>query len=140
MFQRLALLCLGLAFLVPAAFAQKEISWQTLQQVNYSKNGGQYVLKFGKDVEKLNGQVVKLQGFMMPLDQATKQQNFILSANPVTSCFYCLPGGPESMVEVKAEKGIEFSYSPITLTGKLELLKNDASGMYYRLSGARVLN
>lgn len=140
MLQRITLTIVGLLFVPLVAFGQQEISWQTLQQVNFSKEGGQYVLQFGDDVQQLDGKEVKLQGFMMPLDQAAKQQNFILSANPVTSCFYCLPGGPESMVEVKAQSGVEFSYSPVTLAGKLELLRNDPSGMYYRLSDARMIN
>ena len=81
--------------------------------------------------------VVKIQGFMMPLDMGEKQARFILSALP-PSCSFCLPGGPEQMVEVQAKTPVKYGFEPILLTGKLAVLKDDPMGLYYRLTDAVV--
>lgn len=126
-------------FLLPlTAHAQQNVSWDVLAQVTLTKKDERFVPDFQEAVMKLQGAEVKLKGFMMPLDQAATQQHFVLSANPVNNCFYCLPGGPESLVEVRMEEGIEFSYDPIEITGTLELLEDDPMGMYYRLADAKV--
>jgi uncharacterized protein len=45
---------------------------------------------------------VKIQGFMMPLEMREQQSLFVLSAVPPT-CSFCMPGGPEAVVEVPAK-------------------------------------
>jgi hypothetical protein len=133
------LLLLGALFLMPlAANAQMNVAWETLGQVKLVKADGQFVPEFEAAVQQLEGQQVRLKGFMLPLDQASKQQHFILSANPVANCFFCMPGGPESLVEIKADKAVEFSYDPIEISGTLELLQDDPMGMYYRITSAKI--
>ena len=130
----------ALIFFLPlSAQAQQDVSWDVLAQVKLAKADNKFVPKFEAPVAQLQGQEIQIKGFMMPLEQATKQQHFILSANPVQNCFYCLPGGPESLVEVRTERPIEFSYDPITIAGRLELLSDDPMGMYYRLADARAI-
>lgn len=134
------MLPLFVALLIPlAAQAQQTVSWETLSQVKLTKSDNKFVPKFETPVSSLKGRSIKLKGFMMPLDQASKQQHFILSANPVTNCFYCLPGGPETLVEVRTDKPVEFSYDPVEVSGTLELLTDDPMGMYYRLVDAKAL-
>lgn len=136
--KRLFLALLVAALLPTAAFAQDEISWETLAQVKLKKEDGRFVPEFQEEVSTLSGKTIEIKGFMLPLDQAAKQQHFILSSIPVADCYFCMPGGPESMVEIKAAKGVEFTYNPITVTGTLEVLKDDPMGMYYRLTDATV--
>ena len=131
---------LALLFAIPStAFAQKDVSWETLAKVKLKKEESKFTPEFSEEIQALAGQKVKLQGFMLPLDQAAKQQHFILSANPVANCFFCMPGGPETMIEIKADKAVEFSYDPIVINGRLELLSDDPMGMYYRITDAQVL-
>lgn len=132
------LVLLAVLLLAPAAIAQRAVSWDTLAQVKLVRADERFVPEFQPTVLSLRGQRVRVQGFMMPLDQSPTQQHFVLSANPVANCFYCMPGGPESMIEVRTNAAVEFSYEPITLTGELELLENDPMGMYYRLKNATV--
>lgn len=91
---------------------------------------------FPPDVRKLNNQKVKLYGFMMPLDQSKQQKRFLLSAYP-PHCSFCLTGGPESLVEVIADKPVEFTFEPLILSGRMAVLDNDV--VYYRLSNATVV-
>jgi hypothetical protein len=120
------------------ASAQMDVPWERLAQVKLVKESGKFVPEFQEPVQQLSGEEIQLRGFMLPLDQAPRQAHFILSANPVADCFYCMPGGPETLVEVKLGTAVEFSYDPIVISGRLELLKDDPMGMYYRLTEARL--
>jgi len=111
------------------------VSWKTLGEVKPVRQKDKFVPAFGKTVATLDKKEVKLQGFMMPLDMGEKQQRFILSALPPT-CSFCLPGGPEQMVEVQAKSPVKYGFEPIVLSGKLAVLKDDPMGLYYRLTDA----
>jgi len=111
------------------------VSWRTLAQVEPVKVKDRVVPQFADGVLKLNATEVKLQGFMMPLEMGDKQKHFVLSAMPVT-CAFCLPGGPEALVEVRAKTAVKYSFEPVILTGKLAVLKDDPNGLYYRLTEA----
>ncbi len=111
------------------------VSWKTLAQVELVKVKDRFVPQFSSSVAALDRKEVKLQGFMMPLEMGDKQSHFILSAVPQT-CAFCLPGGPEQMVEVKMKTPVKYGFDPIVVSGRLEVLKDDPTGVYYRLTDA----
>jgi hypothetical protein len=111
------------------------VSWKVLSQVELVKQKDRYVPQFAAAVAALDKKEVKVQGFMMPLQLGDKQSHFVLSAMPQT-CAFCLPGGPESMVEVKSKTPIKYTFEPVTVTGKLAVLKDDPTGVFYRLTEA----
>lgn len=126
-----------LLFLFSAtAWAQSPVSWETLAQVQLVPQKNIYLPRFADAVLKLEGKEVKLQGFMLPLGIGEKQTHFLLAANP-SECAFCMSGGPESFVEVRAKAGLKYSIDAITVKGRLELVKNDpAVGLFYRLHDA----
>lgn len=111
------------------------VPWKKLAQVQVEP-GAQAALQFDPDVAKLDAQQVKLQGFMLPLEVGEKHRRFILAALP-PSCSFCLPGGPESVVEVVAREPLAFTIEPIVVSGKFSVLKSDPLGLYYRLTEAK---
>ena len=111
------------------------LSWKTLGEVKPVKQKDKFVPEFAKSIAAMDKKEVKIQGFMMPLDMGEWQQRFILTALP-PSCSFCLPGGPEQMVEVQAKSPVKYGFEPILLTGKLSVLKDDPMGLYYRLTDA----
>ncbi len=111
------------------------VSWKTLSQVELVKQKDRYVPQFAKDVSALDQKEVKVQGFMMPLEVGDKQSHFVLTAMP-QSCAFCLPGGPESMVEVKSKTPVTYTFDAVVVTGKLTVLKDDPTGIFYRLTEA----
>ena len=111
------------------------VSWKLLSQVELVKQKDRYVPKFTNDVAALDQKQVKVQGFIMPLQMGDKQSHFVLTAMP-QSCAFCLPGGPESMVEVKSKAPVKYTLEPVVLTGKLSILKDDPTGVFYRLTDA----
>ena len=111
------------------------VSWKTLAQVEIVKQKDRYVPQFSKSVVALDKQDVKVQGFMMPLEMGDKQSHFVLAAMP-TTCAFCMPGGPESMVEVKMKTPVKYTFDALVVTGQLTVLKDDPSGIFYRITDA----
>jgi hypothetical protein len=111
------------------------LSWKLLAQVELVKQKDRYVPKFAQSVAQLDQKEVKIQGFMMPLQVGDKQSHFVLSAMPVT-CSFCMPGGPEQLVEVKTKRPVKYSFEPVVVTGRLSVLKDDPTGVFYRISDA----
>jgi uncharacterized protein len=113
------------------------VSWRTLAQVSPVKEGKKIVPSFDSKIERLDGQSLKVQGFIMPLQMGDKQTHFLLSAAP-PHCTFCVAGGPESMIEVKTKTPIKYGFDPIVLSGKLQVLKDDPMGLYYRIVDAKL--
>jgi hypothetical protein len=123
------------AAIKPLPEIQGVVSWKTLAQVELVKVKDRVAPQFSDGVLKLNATEVRLQGFMMPLEMGDKQKHFVLTAMPQT-CSFCLPGGPESLVEVRAKTPVKYTFEPVVLSGKLAVLKDDANGLFYRLTDA----
>ena len=111
------------------------VSWKTLAQVEPVKQKDRFVPQFSNSITALDKKEVKLQGFMMPLDMGEKQKRFILTSMP-PSCAFCLPGGPDQLVEVQAKAPVKYGFDPIVLTGRFQVLRDDPMGLYYRLVDA----
>ena len=111
------------------------VSWKTLSQVEPVKKDGKMVPGFSREILGLDRTDVKVQGFMIPLDIGDKQKRFLLSAVP-PHCQFCLPAGPDEIVEVEAKSPVAYTFDPIVLSGKFSVLKDDATGILYRMSGA----
>ena len=111
------------------------VSWKTLGEVEPVKQDGKIVPQFSGKILGLDGKQVRVQGFILPMDMGEKQKHFLISAVP-PHCPFCLPAGPDAVVEVFARKPIDYSMEPILVTGKLAVLKSDPSGLLYRLSEA----
>ncbi len=111
------------------------VSWRVLAQVELVRMKDRYVPKFAPEVRALDKREVKVQGYMMPLQTGDKQTHFVLAAMPQT-CAFCMPGGPESFVEVKTKKAVKYGFEPVIVTGRLEVLSDDPTGVFYRMSDA----
>ena len=111
------------------------VSWKVFSQVELVKQKDRYVPKFAPGVVALDQKEVKVQGFMMPLQTGDKQSHFVLTAMP-QSCAFCMPGGPESMVEIKTRTPVKYTFDPVVVSGKLTILKDDPTGIFYRIVDA----
>jgi hypothetical protein len=111
------------------------VSWKVFSQVELVKQKDRYVPKFAPGVAALDQKDVKVQGFMMPLQTGDRQSHFVLTAMP-QSCAFCMPGGPESMVEIKTKTPVKYTFEPVVVSGKLTILKDDPTGIFYRIVDA----
>ena len=115
------------------------LSWKLLAQVELVRKKDRYVPQFSDSVAALDKKDVKVQGFMLPLQMGDKQTHFVLTAMPQT-CSFCMPGGPESMVEVKTKKPLKYTFEPVTVSGKIAVLRDDPTGVFYRIVDAEEAN
>ena len=114
------------------------VSWKTLAEVQTVKQKDKFVPQFSSTITALDKKEVKLQGFMMPLEMGDRQKRFILSAMPV-DCAFCVPGGPDQLVEIQAKNPVKYGFEAIVVSGKLAVLRDDPMGLYYRLTDAVVV-
>ena len=112
------------------------VSWKALGQVEPVRQGDRMLPKFAAPVLALDAREQRVQGFMIPLDLGDRQKHFLLSAVP-PHCSFCLPAGPEAIVEVNAKDGVAYSLQPIIVSGRFAVVKDDPNGVLYRLSEAR---
>ncbi|WP_445678544.1 DUF3299 domain-containing protein [Radicibacter daui] len=96
--------------------------------------------EFTPAVEALDGKQVTVKGFMFPLGETEGQKLFLFGPFPL-SCPYHYHVGPSLVLEVHVDKKpINFSYDPITITGKLQLVKEDPEmNTFFRLMDAKVV-
>jgi uncharacterized protein len=111
------------------------VQWSLLTAVKTKTDKNKIVPVFGKEQLALNQKTQRIQGFMMPLEPGEKQTHFLLSSVPLT-CAFCVPGGPESMVEVKTKEPVKYSMEPVTVEGKFAVLNDDPYGLFYRVTEA----
>ena len=111
------------------------LPWSMLTAVKTKTEKNRILPVFGANLIALNQKSQRVQGFMMPLDPGDKQKHFLISSVPLT-CSFCLPGGPESMVEVRTKTPVKYSLEPVVVEGKFAVLTDDPYGMYYRMSDA----
>jgi hypothetical protein len=111
------------------------VSWRTLAEVTSVKQGARMVNEFSPAILTLDKRDVKVQGFMIPLDMGDKQKRFLLSAVP-PHCAFCMPAGPDAVVEIIARTPVKFGFEPIVVSGKFAVLRDDANGVLYRLTDA----
>jgi hypothetical protein len=111
------------------------VSWKTLSQVEPVKQGNKMVPQFSRDILGLDKKDVRVQGFIIPLDMGDQQKHFLLSAVP-PHCPFCLPAGPDAIVEVHAKKALAYGFEPIVVAGRFAVLKDDPAGVLYRMTDA----
>jgi hypothetical protein len=114
------------------------VSWDLLitSTLGYDERFDELRPMFPPEVRALAGTQVKIVGFNIPLDSSGRR---ILLSLISPSCPFCLPGGPETVVEVEAVESIGMQLEPIILEGTFELIGDGVwTGRYfYRLTGAR---
>lgn len=119
----------------PLAARTDVVPWSVLTAVKTKTEKNRILPVFNLDQMALNQKTQRIQGFMMPLDPGEKQKHFLLSSVPLT-CAFCLPGGPESMVEVKTKTPVKYSMEPVVVEGRFLVLNDDSYGLYYRITDA----
>jgi hypothetical protein len=113
------------------------LPWRVFGEVTHRQEGKRSVPVFPAQLTSLAGTRVKVQGFMLPLQPGERQKHFLLSAVP-TTCNFCLPAGPEGIIEVRIRgTGIKVDVDAMVLEGTLQVLPADPMGLLYRLTDAR---
>ena len=127
------------SFFAPLTEIPGVVSWKLLGQATTVKaKKGRMVPHYTPAISALDNSEVKVQGFMMPLEPGQKQKHFLLTVTSA-SCPFCLPAGPEGVVEIRSRTPVKFSYAPFIVQGRLKVLASDPMGLYYRMTDAAVV-
>jgi hypothetical protein len=116
----------------PLPIVPGTVPWDVLAQVKTVRVKDRFLPEFAPSVRKLDKQDVKLVGFMMPLQTGERQSHFLLTVTSQT-CAFCVPAGPEGIVEVKTRTPVRVTFDPIVIAGRLDVLRDDPMGLYYRI-------
>ena len=111
------------------------VPWSVLTRVATQNVDGRFERRFGETVSGLDGQQIKLKGFVIPLSSGDKHRHFLLSASP-RSCFECWGAGAEGWVEVVSDTPVEDTYDQIVMRGRFSLVRDARELPYYRLTDA----
>ncbi|WP_299365634.1 hypothetical protein [Winogradskyella sp.] len=121
------------------SYAQKEITWQDLANITFERKYfpiyDEYFLYpyFSSDMKALEGKEVTITGYFLDIDP--KGEIFILSKGPMSSCFFCGIGGPETAIELHFSSKPSFKMDDVvTITGTLKLNSEDINHFNYILN------
>ena len=126
-----------------AVKAQMLIDWNTLANVTFEQKFSEELgisydeANFGKWVSMLDGQEVKITGYMIPLDGMGV--SYVLSRNPNATCFFCGGAGPETVIELQMVPAAYGKYKLDdfrTFKGILQLNKQNLDHLTYVLKDA----
>lgn len=126
----------------PAATPRGGVSWRLLESTRETTRKAEdgYIRSrplFPPGVKALNGRRIKVAGFMMPLENASRQRHFVLLAYP-PGCPFHTHAMPNQFIEVKADIAFPVEIEQaIVVEGVLELTGQDESGIFYRLNASR---
>ena len=111
--------------------------WDTLLKVKYRLYKESYIPQFNAKIRALDGKKIRVKGYMYPLEDGRKHEFFMLSYYPIEICFFCGGAGPESVIEVSADRAIYFSKKQMTLEGTLRLNHDDPGRLFFILLNAK---
>lgn len=93
-----------------------EVTWDLLGQMDYITG------KASPELDNLNNKMVRIPGFMVPLeDQAQKVAEFLLVPTP-QACIHVPPPPSNQMVYIKMKDPVESAFGPIWVYGYLRLV------------------
>lgn len=126
------------------AFSQQAPnSWnefaKTRFEPRYDEKLGEYMFypTFPETLNAMQGKEITIEGFYVPF--APEDGNYIIiSKFPMSQCFFCGGGGPESIAEVNFKKDPgKFQVDDlITVRGKLKLNRDDMDHVNFILTDA----
>ncbi len=122
----------------PLARRDDVVPWSVLGAVGTRRVGKRLLPEFTPTIWAFNGTPVRIQGFMMPLEPGERHRRFLLASVPLT-CAFCVPGGPESMLDVRTRNPVPYRMAGLVVQGVLQVLPDDPQGLYYRMSDAIVV-
>ncbi|WP_298213184.1 DUF3299 domain-containing protein [Acidovorax sp.] len=112
------------------------VPWSVLTDLG-KKTTKDGILPVFNDVQKsMNKTTQRFQGFMMPLKVSKATHTYFLLTSVPLTCSFCIPGGPESMIEVRAKTPVRYSLEPVVVEGTFTLLSDDQYGLFYRMVDA----
>ena len=142
-FFRLSILLTLMAGSGSVCHAQQLLSWEQLTDVTFTKKYSAEIgielleATFGESVKALEGKEIVIKGYIIPLDPLGTQ--YVISRNPMSSCFFCGGSGPETVAELRLHPNSFRRYQTdevLSFKGTLMLNENNSSSLNYVILNA----
>lgn len=136
-------ICLVLLLLITSQglYAQDLLTWEDFGDVEFAPEYNEkydvhfLMPTFGDKIKSYNGKEIKVSGYF--LDISGTGEIYMVSANPMASCFFCGAAGPESIVEVQFKEVPTFKTDDVVeVSGLLELNRGNVDHCNYILKNA----
>lgn len=127
----------------PAQTPKGGVSWKTLEtteDLQRIDEDGYIVSRpiFSAEVKALEGKIIKVAGWMMPLESGDEQRHFVLLGYP-PGCPFHMHAGPKQFVEVRTAIPIQTQmWDPIIIEGTLTLTGEDETGVFYQVADGQL--
>jgi uncharacterized protein len=120
-----------------AADAVTKMDWRMLRELNYRTG------KITPSLKALDGKMVKIPGYMVPLEDESEIVTEFLLVPYVGACIHTPPPPPNQIVQVKMQnaKKVKMSFwDPVWIHGKLaiETVKSPYGDVGFQLTGTMV--
>lgn len=114
--------------------AKIEVNWRDLGELDYVTGAAPEKLK------KLDGELVKIPGFMVPLEDNVKQVTQFLLVPTPQACIHVPPPPPNQMLLVDVPEGVDVAYGPIWVHGilRIKTQRTQYGDVNFGLEGKRI--
>ncbi len=144
---------LFVALISTSIFAQNDTAkkegmavWKTLSKITFKMEKDEFmgfkvkVPVFSKEVLALDGKEITVRGYIIPVEGYKNHKTFVFSLYPYNMCYFCGGAGPETVMDVSAIEGIQYTADPVILKGRFELITGDINELFYSLSNAKLVS
>ncbi|MBK7225397.1 MAG: hypothetical protein WAS56_14435 [Saprospiraceae bacterium] len=142
---KVVLSCFLLAQAITSISQTSPSMWSMLSKITYKKEYDELLgVKvdrpiFSKEIKANEGKEIFLKGYIIPTDGFKSHKEFVFSAFPYSSCFFCGAAGPETVIEVFASEGISYTSESISIKGKLKLNSTDVNRLMFALHDVKLV-
>lgn len=123
-------------------FSQQKITWYDLSKVEFSEkyypeHDESFLFpEFSESVKALEGKKISIVGYFLNIDPEKKM--YVLSKGPMSACFFCGVGGPETAMELQFTNKQKIKTDTIVIvTGTLKLNDSDVEHFNYILTDSK---
>lgn len=114
-----------------------KMDWRMLRELNYRTG------KISPALKALDGKMVRIPGYMVPLEDDSETVSDFLLVPYVGACIHTPPPPPNQIVEVKmnSQKKVKMSFwDPVWVEGKLQIatVKSPYGDVGFQLTGMQI--
>ncbi len=131
------------------SFGQTDLGWKVLSKMEFEE---EYNEEYGFDVpypifnekvKALEGKLVVVEGYIIPLEVGDDHELLVLSKYPESTCFFCGMAGPETVIDILPTRKIKNRelniQGKMKFKGILKLNKDNLDHMNYMLLKAEIV-
>ena len=132
--------------MLPKGNAQTVLTWEDLSDgifwESHTPNAlipGFEKATFSAKLRALEGKKITITGYLLVLDG--RQSVYLLSKNPMASCFFCGNGGPESVLDLQFAEKTSFKMDELlSVEGTFHMNGTNPNAAYYQIKNANAVS